>query len=330
LSAELLDVESVVPYLRSRGLLHGSATARTLAGGVSNVVLAVSDDSRSLVLKQSLEKLRVADDWIAPRRRILSEAAALGVVAGLTPNVTPEVVDVDGDRMTLTMLRAPEEWRDWKTDLMQGRIDPVVARRLGELLGVWHSSTGDASALPAVLREDAEAFEQLRLDPYFEAVALRAPEVAVRVRGVAERLRQTRRCLVHGDFSPKNILSGEDGRCWVIDFEVAHFGDPAFDVAFLLSHLLLKSLHRPELADEYGSAGAVFLAAYELTGPVIPFERVSDQLACLLLARVRGKSPVEYLDDNGRNEAWRLGTGLLDSPAATLAEVHARRKDLTR
>lgn len=326
----LLDAESVIPYMRSRGLLRGPATARVLAGGVSNIVFAVTDGSRSLVLKQSLERLRVVDEWIAPRRRILSEAAALGVVAELTPNVTPEILDVDSARMTLTMLRAPAEWGDWKTDLMSGRINSAVPDRLGRLLGVWHSSTWDVAALPAVLRDDTEAFEQLRLNPYFETVARQSPDVATRVREIAERLHHTRSCLVHGDFSPKNILSGEDGQCWVIDFEVAHFGDPAFDVAFLLTHLLLKSLYRSELADEYDAAARAFLAAYKGPGLVIPFERISDQVACLLLARVRGKSPVEYLDNVGRSAAWNLGVRLLDSPANALVEVLVQRKDVIK
>ena len=60
----------------------------------------------------------------------------------------------------------------------------------------------------------------------------------------ADRLEQANEVLVLGDYAPKNLLAYPDG-VFVIDLEVAHLGAPAFDVAFLLTHLVLKQLVLP-------------------------------------------------------------------------------------
>ena len=90
-----------------------------------------------------------------------------------------------------------------------------------------------------------------------------------------------------GDWSPKNLLVYPDS-VLALDFEVAHCGDPAFDVAFLLSHLVMKSVHLPQHQLQLRQAADAFLAGY---GAIPPDAHVTAELGCLLLARVDGKSP---------------------------------------
>lgn len=315
MSEDRLTEREVGAYLRGRGVVgDGHVRVTALGGGVSNVVLAVDCGPQRLVVKQSLERLLVADEWRAPRRRILAEARGMIVAAQLTPDRTPEVVDVDPDRLTLTMRRAPSDWRDWKSLLLEGELDAVVARGLGDLLGTWHRRTAGVR-LPPELANDPAAFEALRLDPYHEAVARRLPERAAAVRAVAERIRGTRVCLVHGDFSPKNILVGPDGRTWVIDFEVAHLGDPQFDVAFLLSHLVLKAVVRPRDRAGYEHLAAEFLDGYRTSAAGLDHDeaRLVQQVACLLLARAVGKSPAEYLEPAVRGRVVELAAPFVDA-----------------
>lgn len=324
----LLTAETVVDHLRERGIIGGgTATARALSGGVSNVVLAVDTDRRRLVVKQSLDRLRVADDWFAPRHRILNEATALGVAAALTPEAVPAVLDVDPARFTLTVERAPEGWTDWRWAIFDGQVVPALGGQLGAILGTWHAATAGGAGLPEPLATDTETFRSLRVQPYHETLAARHPEVRPAVDRVVERMLDSRLVLVHGDFSPKNVLAGAGG-AWVIDFEVAHLGDPTFDLAFLLTHLLMKAVHRPELADRLDAAGAAFLDCYRASvpgslAPDLPY--LSAHVGCLLLARVAGKSPADYLDRQGREAVWRLGLSLLHEPVTRLADLPARR-----
>ena len=325
----MLDASSVVGYLVGRGVLReGRAVeVEALGGGVSNVVLAVRDAERDVVVKQALAKLQVAEEWYAPEERSMVEAAALELAGELTPGAVPRLVDRDPRCHSLTMERAPRGWCDWKGLLLSGEQEPWVATRLGELLATWHTGTLAPHALPEEL-ESVSHFEHLRLGPYYATVAAKAPELAPDVLGLAEQLRQNRACFVHGDFSPKNVLVG--GRAlWVVDFEVAHRGDPAFDVAFMLCHLVLKSIHLPGRSEHLDACALAFARAYQpgaAGAPELCWPYVLSHVACLLLARVRGKSPAEYLSASGKEVAWRLGVSLLHKPAGSLAELFSRRE----
>lgn len=321
----LLATDTAAEYLRTRGIiLDDPVEVRMLGGGVSNIVLSIDTPTRRLVLKQSLPRLRVADDWRAPRERVLTEAAALAWASAATPGMTPEVVDVDSEHMTVTMTGAPSAWHDWKQSLLHGRVDTAVAGSLGRVLASWHRTTNGGEGLPRELAQDATAFEALRLAPYHATVAQRLPEHADAVLAVARRIRETRTCLVHGDFSPKNILVG-DGRHWVIDFEVAHLGDPVFDVAFLLSHLALKAIHRPDRDSAYDAAARAFLRAYRGAAASLDTSYLWSQVGCLLLARAVGKSPAEYLTSHQRSLTIRVGARYLREPVADLSTAIAVR-----
>lgn len=320
---ELLDASSVGAFLVERGLVEEGADlhARPLAGGVSNVVLAVEGVGLRVVVKQALPRLRVADEWLATRERALTEAAALRLAADLTPGAVPAVLDVDEPSYAIVIAEAPDGWSNWKEELLAGRADPGIAGRLGTILAAWH--TGTAGGSQAWRLADTEAFEQLRVDPYHRTVMERRPELAPAIEEVVEQMLATTSCLVHGDYSPKNVLAGSEG-LWVVDFEVAHVGDPAFDLGFMLNHLLLKSIHRPGDATGYYECAHSFLAAYAGAVPeelLPPLPYVLAHVGCLALARVDGKSPAEYLTDEEREIARRVGEDMLTSPPASLELV---------
>lgn len=320
----LLTAATVGPHLVARGLVPEGdrVTAEELGGGVSNVVLGVDAGEHRFVIKQALPRLRVADEWLAKRERALTEAEAMRLLAEVTPAALPPVLDVDEDACAITIGHAPAGWATWKDELLAGRVDPDVGARLGMLLAAWHGL--DVTGAPRL--DDPEAFEQLRVDPYYRTVARRAPDLAPAIEAVIERMAATRRCLVHGDFSPKNVLVGPDG-LWVIDFEVAHLGDPAFDVAFLTNHLVLKAVHRPDAGEDYAACARRFWRSY-LEGVPDGFlggtAYVLRHLGALLVARVDGKSPAEYLTPEEGDVVRALGRSLLTEPAASLDEVWDR------
>lgn len=325
----MLNEHSVLAYLSARGVIDPAhATARMLGGGVSNVVLAVDDESHRLVLKQARAKLRVAEDWYAPRERVLREAEGLRVLAKIDPDAAPRVVDLDPDALTLTIERAPDDWTDWKERLLSGDVDSDIAAGLGRSLRRMQSTTEAGAGLSADLLADVETFELLRLQPYHLTTAQRNPDLAEQISAVVERMRATRTCLVHGDFSPKNILVGRSGS-WVIDFEVAHLGDPSFDPAFLASHLLMKAVHLPFWRDRFRVAGDAFFGAYLADAPEVDILHLSRQIGCLLLARVDGKSPAEYLDAAQQRRTHALGVLLLTHPVSAIDEAWTRFEETT-
>ncbi len=164
--------------------------------------------------------------------------------------------------------------------------------------------------------EDLTHLRTLRIRPYHERVAQRRPDLAEAINSVIGNMVSDRRCLVHGDYSPKNLLT--DGADVVIlDCEVAHWGDPRFDIAFCLCHLLLKIVHSRGCVDEIAQSAAAYLAAYKAEGLEVLDAELSRATGCLVLARVIGDSPVDYLDSAElKAAALRLGESLLQEPVA--------------
>ncbi|WP_312181051.1 phosphotransferase [Arthrobacter sp.] len=314
----------VLAHLVSRGLARSSddLAAAAMPGGVSNDVVAVTGPGLNVVVKRALGRLRVAQTWLADVSRLATEGRALQEAGRILPGAVPEVLDVSNG--FLVMSRAPENWRTWKQDLFRGEVDPQVAERLGLFLGVWQRETARKRQELDADFGDGTAFEQLRVDPFHRQIRDAYPDLAPAIDATLEQMAASTTCLVHGDYTPKNFLVGDrPGQVWVIDWEVAHLGDPSFDPAWTVGHLLLKSIHRPQSADSYLLAARAFLrglAAVE-RGVPIDVQQLARQTGCLLLARVDGRSPVEYLDGPGQEQARTLGRRLLADPPATLTDV---------
>jgi 5-methylthioribose kinase len=291
----------------------------SLTGGVSSDIVAVSGPGLDVVVKRALPQLRVEDEWFADAARLITEGRALRLAFELDPSGVPEVLDLDEDTLTLVLARAPRDWTNWRDDLLADTIDPRIGKRIGEKLAIWHCSTS-GSRVPASAFGSVDSFVQLRIDPFFRAAASRHPAVAPRLEHVAERLLSTKACLVHGDLSPKNVMVGA-GAQWVLDWETAHVGDSVFDLASLITHLVLKGVHRPVSAMTFRALADAFLDGYRRAEPALPFSHadLAETVACLLLARVDGKSPAEYLSaaDQARVRALALDA-LSSSPTDVL------------
>ena len=298
-----------------------------LGGGVSNTVLAVTIGESRLVLKQSLPKLRVEQDWFSDPGRIFRESDALRSLAPHLPaGSVPEVLFEDRDNFAFAMSAAPDCAETWKAQLMRGEIRPGTGARIGEMLAAIIRASWRDEAWEARFG-DQTVFDQLRLDPYYRSTARVHPELAPHFARLMRESAALRVSLVHGDWSPKNFLVSTDGGVMAIDFEVIHFGDPAFDTAFLLNHLALKTVARP--GDKAGYRGAA-LEFWESLTAGLPagcdwLEEVTlGHLGALMLARVDGKSPVEYLGADSRARVRAAARDLILRPPARVAEVFDR------
>lgn len=328
-SDELLSTETVGEYLRDRGLIESDerVQAAELAGGVANIVIAVSSGSFKAVVKQALPKFRVKENWEVKRERSATEARALQLAAELAPGSVPGVLDIDTTRSVIVIEQAPENWRNYKQMLLAGDADVGVATTCGRILGTWHRRTWDQKRIESQFN-DLEAFDQQRIDPYYRTAAARNPSVKPLISRYAETMAANRHVLVHGDFSPKNILSYQKS-VWILDWEVAHFGDAAFDLAFMLNHLMLKSIHRPQIGGGYKACAEAFWDAYrlEIEHEKLPLTHyLFGHVGCLMLARVDGKSPVEYLIQPEKEVARKVSLGMLGRPPESIREAWERTK----
>jgi 5-methylthioribose kinase len=303
--------ELLTTVLQQHGYLAPgeSPQIERLGGGVSNDVLRVTTPRARLVIKQSLPKLRVQMDWYADQERIWRERDYLQTVGKWLPGNVPAVLFYD----EATFVLAIEEITGatlWKSALMAGCCDPHSAQRAGALLAEIHSRSHAQPALAQRFQRKAtrseDSFEQLRIDPYWRTVARRHADLAPAIDEIIRQMEAESLALVHGDYSPKNIFVRADGDLVILDAEVAHWGDPTFDVAFCLNHFLLKAVYHAPDGSPFTEGAEHFWTAYQQTAPALSAgvaTRLPGQLAALLLARIDGKSPVEYLVDQPEKQA---------------------------
>jgi aminoglycoside phosphotransferase (APT) family kinase protein len=315
--------EAVLAFLHRAGLATaGEAPAATpLAGGVSSDIWKVELRSGPVCVKRALARLRVAQLWEAPVERNRFEWRWMEAAARVVPGCAPRVLAHDDAGFFAMEYLDGARHPLWKNELRAGRADAAFAARVGERLARIHAATAGDAALAAEFATDA-GFHAIRLEPYLLATARRHPELAAPLEALAARTASTRAALVHGDVSPKNILVGPQGPVF-LDAECAWYGDPAFDLAFCLNHLLLKCLWVPlaqaRLLECYDALAAAYLAGHAAGGVEA---RAASLLPGLLLARVDGKSPVEYVTEEAQKDrVRRVARALLLAPPLTLDRV---------
>jgi 5-methylthioribose kinase len=267
----------------------------------------VEGPTDGVVVKQALAELSAGKHWKADTMRSFTEARALEALRAITPARVPRLLDVDRHSSTIVIEQAPRDARSWRELLLEAPADPAVGAALGATVAAWHKATWLPWPGAAEFDRGARSFEQLRLEPFHGLVATRFPDLAARVLDCAHALRNTRQCLVHGDVSPKNVLVGP-GFLWLIDPEVAHIGEPAFDIAFMGAHLALNAIARPSFAASIGATWRAFLQQYLQDSPTgLAESRLEQHIGCLLLARTDGMSREPGLDVEATDRARRLG-----------------------
>jgi tRNA A-37 threonylcarbamoyl transferase component Bud32 len=329
-----LDIErfdSLHDYLADHGYEKPGETIslETLAGGVSNRTVKLQwADGRSWVLKQALRKLRVNADWFSSPDRIRVEAKALRWLnRSAPPGTTPGFVFEDLENHLMAMQAIPEGHQNWKSVLLSGRIIPDHFEQFGLLLGTIHRHSSESALEISKEFANTAYFESLRLEPYYLYAAHNIAEAAGFLNSLARETLHHKDSLVHGDFSPKNTLIYHN-KLILLDYEVVHFGDPAFDVGFALTHFLSKAHHLPEVSGRLASAAELFWHAYSEEimnlkwGCFVEARVVRHTLGCLL-ARVAGKSPLEYLTPYERERQLGVVLALILRPPTTVPALIA-------
>jgi aminoglycoside phosphotransferase (APT) family kinase protein len=314
--------EEVRQFLKDAGL-GDPVRAAPLAGGVSSEIWRVELQGGPACVKRALPRLRVQQVWEAPVERNAYEYEWFRAAAQAAPGSVPRVLAQGRGAFAMEFL-PPERYPVWKALLRDGHADSAFAGQVGAVLARIHAATAGRADVAERFSTDA-LFHALRLEPYLVATAGRHPSLSAALHDLVRTTASTRRCLVHGDVSPKNILAGPQGPVF-LDAECAWYGDPAFDLAFCLNHLLLKCLWNRQAAPGFLASFTALEESYKAAvtweGTVAFEQRAAALLPGLLLARIDGKSPVEYITDEAQKDlVRRVASALLLRPAGKLEDV---------
>jgi hypothetical protein len=323
-----MNVQALDDFLTRKGLVARDISRRwaPLTGGVSSDIWRVDlGDGRSLCVKRALPQLKVAAEWKAPVSRNAFEWAWIEWASRVLPDAVPKPLAHDTAAGLFAMgFLDPDTHPVWKQQLLAGHVGPTTAAAVGRTLAALHGASAHRADLAAAF-DTGESFHALRLEPYLLATARRHPELSNRLTALVQRTATQRIALVHGDVSPKNILVGPKGPV-LLDAECAWYGDPAFDIAFCLNHLLLKRLPCP---DHTRGLHASFTAFTEAYFGAAAFEdraalesRAAQLLPALFLARVDGKSPAEYVTlESERQSVRAFAAPLINTPTPSLRHI---------
>jgi len=294
-------------------------------GGVSCVAALIETEGRTLLVKQGRAKLKVKEDWRADPARMEIEAKANAFYNRYVPESAPRVLNYDRENYILIREAAPAESVMWKSELLNGVFDFGIAKKTIEALAIVHNKSANNEEAAREFA-DGTIFYQLRISPYFEFLKGKYPELRELIDELIISIRDRHETLVHADYSPKNILVNPDRSICILDYEISHYGNPAFDLAFYTNHIVLKSAHMRRcsaailnmllyMTDIY--FGMIdFTDAKKLEAECIPL------LGILMIARIDGKSPAEYIQSEKTKQLVRdMAKALIRENIKTYAEA---------
>ena len=297
---DLANRELMLGYLLDKNVINEKDGYKVeyCKGGVSCVTALIEVPGRTLLIKQGRPKLAVKEEWLADPIRMTIETEANIVYNEYVPESVPKVLSYDPENFILIREAAPIDATMWKTDLLNGILDFEVAKKSMEALAIVHNKCYKNPEIAKKFANDS-IFYQLRISPYIEFVVSKYPQLAEYGDRLKKRLLTNKTSLVHADYSPKNILVLKNRGICILDYEISHYGDPTFDVGFFTNHLVLKSAHLRQW-----SSGFLNMLLYmtDVYFAMIDYEDRAkveadslDVLAMMMIARIDGKSPVEYI-----------------------------------
>ena len=295
-----------------------------LSGGVSSDIWKITNENCIYCLKKAKNKLDVKEDWYVPIERNIYEYEWYNEVNKLNSNIAPKVIYSDSKNFFFIMEYFDEKkFPLWKKELFKSNIDISFSQSVAQNLSFIHLNSFNNNELKNKF-DTIKLFEDLRIDPYIRFTATIHDDIKNKLLDIANDLHNKKITLVHGDISPKNILINNKKPIF-LDAECAWYGDPAFDLAFCINHLLLKSIKLPKvkklLYKSFITLSDTYLMKVKWEDPKLFEKRTILILSALMLGRIDGKSPVEYITSNYDKQLVRsFSKSIIQNPTNSLLE----------
>ena len=340
-----LDEANLPDYLAKLDLLPPGEELRVEPAGEGNINwvrrVRAPRSGRSLVVKQARPALERFPEYRASTERIVFEARYYETVRPLDrEGICPQVLWFDAAQRVLVLedLGAAERL---DAALARGADVGPVVRALGAFLGAVHAATGADAGRPLAGRFANDEMRRLHGDHIFQlpyrandfplSEALRDTARAIwrdgrlraRIDAAYTRYLEPEGALLHADVQPTNVLLAPGGPK-LLDAEIAHVGDPAFDVGVLVGHLVLWGVAGSGAAQARAAVERTWSAYAEAHGPreLTPFEAVALYAGIEVLRRTIGAARVAAIEnDRAALAAVEAGLRLVAAPPSSPAAL---------
>ncbi len=286
-----------------------------LKGGVSCEIYKVDTTTNSYCIKKALKKLRVEKDWYADPIRSYYEYLWLKKTKKILPSSIPEVISYNRMKNYLIIeYLNMSRYSNLKEDLLKGKVDLDNLNKIAKKLLYIHKNL-KSNYNKKIFQTHNFNFIKLRINPYLLELNKTYPELKKYINETVNLLRNNQHTVIHADFTPKNILVSKNKQI-ILDAETANYGDPSFDIVSLINHLIIKLLFVNKNKKNFVLALKKIFNTYHSN---VTWEEKQDiikrsltLLPLMMLARVDGKSPVEYIKNNNeKNKLRRIALDLI-------------------
>lgn len=325
--------EELIAYLKERKLINNEigCNIEYCKGGVSGTVALINDKDNLMLIKQALNRLKVQEEWISNPIRAKIEYDCNNILYSIIPEYILRPYFFDELNNIFCREAAPVNFRMWKNDLINGKLDFQIATKYIDSISRIHNICADDNNVKQTFK-NIDIFNELRLCPYIEFTVKKHPKYKEFANKVLIELREEKITLVHGDYSPKNVMI-YGNKMYIMDFEVAHYGNPAFDLAFLSNHFILKAIKMKRFAESFLNMYEYCIQRYFDNVNYMDKNKLENcfirTLCLMLIARVDGKSPVEYItNENDKEIIRKIGFEIINQELFTYKEMKNKVKDI--
>lgn len=319
--------EDMISYLKEHGIINDVEpySINYCSGGVSCPVAIIESGDRTLLIKQGRARLAVKEEWLADPARTNLEGKGAAFFHRYLPELQPDVVINDEENHIFVREAIPSGCHMWKADLLEGILDFKVAERTMETMAIVHNSSAKDPDVPVIFNNYRNIYE-LRVTPYIQFVAKKYPQLAPVSEEVSDLIMNHHQVLVHGDYSPKNIIVTPDRQVCVIDSEPVHCGNAICDVSNFTTHIVLKSAHLKKYSAAFLNMLVAMTDTYfsriDFDDPKKVEANCMKALGMTVLARIDGKSPAEYITDEATKQLVRdMSFKLIESDITTYRQA---------
>lgn len=214
-------------------------------GGLFNFLLRVETEKDVVYFKQYLDN--VPNSTYTPpsipardRAQLAYEVQKLASDASLREGlkVVPDLIIFD-PALSAFLMREANGNQTLVEFLSKGEIPEILLTQLPVALACLHQATYKRFPISSIFGN--REFRDFKLNLQYDGILPFVNEAeGDSVMRCKQQYQEKAECVTHGDINSRNILVGGNS-IGVIDFEQSHLGSPAYDVAYILSELMISS-----------------------------------------------------------------------------------------